>query len=70
VTPRIISYGQMALSWLYTTGYFAVLAAFILGYAKPPADWKDAVTALLGALTAGQLTVLGFWFSRSREKDA
>jgi Zn-dependent protease with chaperone function len=69
VTPKVISSAQVALSWLYTTGYFAVLAAFILGYAKPPPDWKDAVTALLGALTAGQLMVLQFWFSRSREKE-
>lgn len=69
MTPKVISTAQVALSWLYTTGYFGVLAAFILGYAKPPPDWKDAVTALLGALTAGQLTVLGFWFSRSREKE-
>lgn len=67
VSSKLIGTAQIILSVVFLIGYFAILATFLLGWIKTPPDWKDAMTALLGVLTAGVGTVLSFWFSRSRE---
>jgi uncharacterized membrane protein YccC len=67
MTPRIISYAQIGLSVLFLAGYFAVLVVFLMGYVKTPPEWKEALIALLGVITGSVLTIVGFWFSRSRE---
>jgi hypothetical protein len=43
-----------------------MLALFITGNVATPVEWKDTLAALLSVLTAGVLTILGFWFNRSR----
>lgn len=68
MTSRIISIAQIALSAVFLIGYFAVLILFVLGYIKTPAEWKEALIALLGVITGGIGTILSFWFARSREK--
>ena len=69
MTSRIISFAQIALSVVFLIGYFGVLAAFLLGYVKTPPEWSQALTALLGVITGSVLTIVGFWFSRSRESN-
>jgi uncharacterized membrane protein YccC len=69
VNARIISYAQIGLSVLFLAGYFAVLVVFLMGYVKTPPEWKEALIALLGVITGSVLTIVGFWFSRSREAN-
>jgi hypothetical protein len=57
---------QISLSVVFLIGYFAMLALFITGNVATPVEWKDTLAALLSVLTAGVLTILGFWFNRSR----
>lgn len=66
VNERLIAWAQIALSVLFLTGYFTVLILFMLGYAKVPTDYKEAFAGLLSLMTGGGLTVLYFWFQRSR----
>ena len=70
MTPKVISFAQIGLSVVFLLGYFAVLILFITGQVKTPPDWKEALIALLGVITAGVGGILNFWFSRSREKDS
>lgn len=63
---RIVAAAQIALSVLYVGGYFLMLALFLTGHVRTPVEWKDQLTALLGVLTSGVLTILGFWFARQR----
>lgn len=67
MTPKVISFAQIALSAIFLAGYFAVLILFITGFVKTPPEWKEALIALLGVITAGVGLILSFWFSRSRE---
>lgn len=66
--PHLIATAQVLLSALYITGYFVMLALFLLGYVRTPLEWKEVLIALIGALTAGVGTILAFWFSRTRER--
>lgn len=63
---RLIAMAQVALSVLFLTGYFIVLILFMLGYARIPVDYKEAFAGLLSLMTAGGLSILYFWFQRSR----
>lgn len=67
MTSRIITAAQVTLSVVFLAGYFAVLILFVLGYIRTPPEWKEALIALLGVITGGIGTILGFWFARSRE---
>jgi len=69
MTNRIISMAQIILSVVFLGGYFSILIVFLLGFVRTPADWKDALVALLGVLTAGVGVILSFWFSRQRQSD-
>lgn len=69
MNARIISAAQVILSCLFVGGYFWVLSIFLLGHIKTPEQWEQPMTALLGALTAGLLLILQFWFSRSRSHE-
>lgn len=69
MAPRVIAYAQIGLSVLFLAGYFAVLVVFLMGYVRTPPEWKEALIALLGVITGSVLTIVGFWFSRSREND-
>jgi hypothetical protein len=63
---HVLAIAQIFLSVVYTTGYFWVLNKFLAGQIKTPVEWKDVLTALISLLTAGELMILQFWFSRSR----
>lgn len=67
MTSRVIAYAQIGLSVLFLAGYFAVLVVFLMGFVRTPPEWKEALIALLGVITGSVLTIVGFWFSRSRE---
>jgi len=62
----ILGIAQIAISLLFLTGYFAVLAMFLTGWVKTPEMWRDALIALLGVITGGVGVILAFWFARSR----
>lgn len=65
-TDRMTTLAQIGLSVLFLLGYFLVLILFMLGYARIPQDYKEAFAGLLSLMTGGGLTVLYFWFQRSR----
>jgi hypothetical protein len=66
VKGQVIGWAQTLLSVLFCGGYFIVLTDFIHGGVHAGAEWHDAIQTLLSLLTAGVLTILHFWFSRSR----
>lgn len=66
---KLTANGQIALTIVFTAGYFTTLSLFVLGYVRTPPTWKDTLASLLSLLTAGQLLILQFWFSRSRGSE-
>jgi len=66
VSDHAIAVAQIALSVVFITGYFLVLALFLLGYIETPDKWRDMLTALLGVITGSLTTIIAFWFSRAR----
>ena len=69
VARKVIGWAQVLLSVLFVGGYFMVLTDFIHGGVKAAPEWHDAIQTLLSLLTAGVLTILHFWFNRSRPQD-
>lgn len=69
VTRKVVGMAQVVLSVLFVGGYFIVLSDFIHGGVKAAPEWHDAIQTLLSLLTAGVLTILHFWFNRSRPQD-
>ena len=69
VNARLIATAQVILSVAFLVGYFGILAIFLLGWIRTPAEWKDALITLLGVLTAGVGIVLSFWFQRQRNTN-
>lgn len=67
MTHKGTAWAQIVLSLTFICAYFGVLLLFLLGYVKVPQDWKDVFATLLSVLTAGVLTILGYWFSRQRQ---
>ena len=63
---KLVGFAQVLLSVLFLLAYFAVLGAFMLGWVKTPAEWRDALIALLGVITGSVGTIMAFWFSRAR----
>lgn len=59
-------HAQVALSALYTVGYFGTLALLIMGWADVPEHMEDLVKVLLGGLAGPQLSIVQFWFGSSR----
>ncbi len=57
---------QFWLSVIFLVGYFTVLLLFMLGFGRIPPDYKEAFSGLLTLLTGGGLTILYFWFQRTR----
>jgi len=66
VNERLIAWAQIGLSVLFLVGYFTVLILFMLGHARIPTDYKEAFAGLLSLMTGGGLSILYFWFQRSR----
>lgn len=65
-TDRTVAFAQILLSVVYTAGYFMVLQTFLDGEIKTPPEWKDVLATLISLLTAGELLMIQFWFSRAR----
>jgi len=64
---------QVVLSIIYTIGYFGLMYAFVTGEVAINPDVKAEFNILLGALTAGQVQIMNFWFgssSGSKEKTS
>jgi hypothetical protein len=61
---------QMWLSVIFLTGYFIVIILFMMGFAKIPTDYKESFSGLLTLMTGGGLTILYFWFQRSRNQPS
>lgn len=53
------------LAWVYTVGYFSLLGALLLGYVKMQPSLETVLDVLLGVLTAGQYSVLAYYFGSS-----
>lgn len=68
MNDRLTAGAQIALSVLYTIGFFAIIILFMLGFAKVPERFDNAFTGLLNLLGAAQLALIYFWFQRTREK--
>ena len=66
---RLVAWAQIGLSVLFVVGYFVILTLFLLGYIQTPPAWKDALTALLGVITASVVQIMGYWFARQRDNN-
>lgn len=67
MTKRETGYMQGLLTAIFLVGYFWTLSDFVQGRVKTPVEWVDTLKSLLSVLTAGVLTILYFWFNRSRD---
>lgn len=70
MNDRFTAYAQLFLSALFLTGYFVVIILFMMGYADIPTDYKEAFSGLLSLMTGGGLTILYFWFQRTRGQES
>jgi hypothetical protein len=66
---KVVTVGQLVLSILYIAVYTLVMVLFMMGYAKIPVEYKEAFIALITLLSTGNLTILYFWFQRSRSQS-
>jgi hypothetical protein len=60
------------LAWLYTGGYFGIFGLLISGVVKVDPDIKQLVDVLMAVLTAGQYSILTYYFGSShgsQQKD-
>jgi hypothetical protein len=69
VSKQAVAGAQILISIIFIGGYFVVLWDFIHGRIAAPIEWKEVLISLISLLTAGVLTILHFWFSRSRPQD-
>lgn len=53
------------LAYIYTFGYFACLGALLFGWVAVPQQMEGLVDVLFGVLTAGQYSVLQYYFGSS-----
>jgi flagellar basal body-associated protein FliL len=60
---------QILLSVIFTVGYMLVVYLFMTGKAHVAGDIKDVFVTIIGVLTAGELTIINFWFSSSRSSQ-
>jgi len=61
---------QMALSLVYTGGYFLVLFGLMAEWITIPAGNEQLMAGLIGVLTAGQVKVLDFFLGSSAGSKA
>lgn len=60
------------LAYIYTFGYFGALGALLMGWVHIPTGYERLVDVLFGVLTAGQYSVMTYYFGsshHSRVKD-
>lgn len=53
------------LAVLYTVSYFGMLAALIFGYIHIPPTQDSLLDVLMGVLTAGQYSIMAYYFGSS-----
>lgn len=53
------------LAWMYTIGYFIMMIVVAGGYLHVPENMTSLFNGLLGVLTAGQYTVMTYYFGSS-----
>jgi hypothetical protein len=53
------------IAYIYTGGYFGMLAALISGSVVIAPDMKGLVDVLMGVLTAGQYSIMSYYFGSS-----
>jgi hypothetical protein len=56
---------QIALSGVYTVGYFALLLVLFSGDVDIGAEYRDITAILLGVMTKAQSDIMQFWFGSS-----
>lgn len=56
---------HVALTCLYTVCYFAILYMFMVGEVEVDKSVRSAFDQIIGVLTAGQVTIMAFWFGSS-----
>lgn len=60
------------LAYIYTIGYFVCLGSLLFGWVDIPQGYERLVDVLFGVLTAGQYSVMTYYFGSShasRQKD-
>lgn len=57
---------QVLLGALFILGYFGVVAGFMLGHVRVPADFREAFIALIGVVTASVVQIMSYFFARQR----
>lgn len=58
------------LAWVYTIGYFGMLGALLFGYVDIPDSQASLLDVLMGVLTAGQYSIMAYYFGSSRGSAA
>lgn len=53
------------LAYIYTFGYFACLGALLGGWVQVPSSMDGLVDVLMGVLTAGQYSIMAYYFGSS-----
>jgi vacuolar-type H+-ATPase subunit I/STV1 len=61
-----MAYCQVILALAFILGYFGVVAGFMLGYVRVPADFREAFIALIGVVTATVVQITSYFFARMR----
>lgn len=56
---------QIALSVIYSIGYFTLLYQFATGELVVPLQNRELLLPLLGVMTAAQVQIMNFWFGSS-----
>ena len=69
ITEWQVFVAQFSLSMTFTIGYFLIIILMMTGHMDVPETATTAFVALLGVLTAGEGTILGYWFSRQRQSQ-
>jgi hypothetical protein len=53
------------LAYVYTGGYFGAFMALLLGWVQVQEQMKGLVDVLMGVLTAGQYSIMSYYFGSS-----
>lgn len=61
-----MAYCQVILALTFILGYFGVVAGFMLGFVRVPADFREAFIALIGVVTATVVQITSYFFARMR----
>ena len=59
-------YTMPALTTLYTGGYFGILISLLFGQVTIAPDMKGLLDVLMGVLTAGQYSILSYYYGSSQ----